>query len=109
MRRKKNEIPYNNKQYSDVSPLTPEEHENILVNLTYDLVEERLRNGTASSQETVHFLKLSSYKERLELEKLEKEVELLRAKTNYFESQELTSEKLQEVLDSLQLYTGESR
>lgn len=106
MRRKKSETPYNSTQYSQEPPINAKEHEDILVNLAFDLVEERLRNGSASSQETVHFLKLGSYKERLEIDKLEKEVELLRAKTIYLESQEQTNEKLQAVLDSMQLYSG---
>jgi len=107
MRRKKLEIPYNSTQYSQEPPRTPEEHEDVLVNLAFDLAEQRFRNGTASSQEVVYFLKLGSSKERLEREKLEKEVELLRTKTSYLESQEQTSEKLQQVLDSLRLYSGE--
>lgn len=109
MRRKKVETPYNSTQYAQEPPITAKEHEDILVNLAFDLVEQRLRNGSASSQETVHFLKLGSYKEKLEMEKLEKEVELLRAKTIYLESQEQTNEKLQAVLDSMQLYSGDRR
>lgn len=34
---------------------TAEERENELTNLAYDLVEQRLRDGTATAAETVHF------------------------------------------------------
>jgi hypothetical protein len=43
---------------------TPEAKENQMISLAMDLVEKRLREGTASSQETTHFLKLATTKER---------------------------------------------
>jgi hypothetical protein len=45
-----------------------------------DLVEERLLNKTASSQETVFFLKLGLQERQLELERLRNENELIKAK-----------------------------
>ena len=39
---------------------TPEAREQQLISAAYDLVEERILNGTATSQELVHFLKLGS-------------------------------------------------
>ena len=50
--------------------LTPEARENQLISIAYDLVEKRLLEGTASSQETTHFLKLGSTKERKEKENI---------------------------------------
>ena len=61
--------------------LDPESRENQLISLAVNLAEEKLRDGTASNQLIVHYLKLGSTKERLEKEKLEKENELLKAKT----------------------------
>ena len=61
--------------------LTPEGRENQLIALAVDLVEQRLIDGTASSQETTHFLKLVSSKAKLEQEKLKLENELTAAKT----------------------------
>ena len=46
--------------------LTPEARENQLIAKAYDLVEQRLDDGTATSQETTHFLKLGSAKAKLE-------------------------------------------
>ena len=57
--------------------LTPEARENQLISMAYDLVEQRLLDGTATSQETTHFLKLGSTKARLEMEKLQKEQKYL--------------------------------
>ena len=61
--------------------LTPEARENQLIALAVDLVEQRLRDGSASSQETTHFLKLASQKNKIELERMKLENELIRAKT----------------------------
>ena len=52
--------------------LTPEARENQMIALAVDCAEQQLRDGTASSQVIVHYLKLGSSKERLEKEKLEK-------------------------------------
>ena len=66
--------------------LTPEARENQMIALAVDLVEQRLLDGTASSQETTHFLKLGSMKNRLEMEKLQEENRLLKARTEALQS-----------------------
>lgn len=67
--------------------LTPEARENQLISLAVDLVEQRLRDGTASAQETTHFLKLASQKNKIELERAKLENELIRAKTQNLRDQ----------------------
>lgn len=57
--------------------------ESQLAALAYDAVEQRIRNGTASAMELVYFLKLGSQTQRLEKEKLEGEIELLKGKVKY--------------------------
>ena len=47
---------------------TPEGRDNQLIALAYDLVEQRLRDGSATSQETTYFLKLAAQREKAELE-----------------------------------------
>ena len=86
--------------------LTPEARENQLISLAVDLVEQRLLDGTASSQETTHFLKLGSTKARLEKEKLEEENKLLRAKTENLESQKRVEELYSEALKAMRDYAG---
>ena len=61
--------------------LSPEAREKQLISLAMDRAEEKLMNGTASSQLITHFLKLGSERERLERERLAKENELITAKT----------------------------
>ena len=60
--------------------LSPEAREQQLISLAVDLVEQRLIDGTASSQETTHFLKLATQKYR-------EDVELARAQREKAEAQ----------------------
>lgn len=86
--------------------LTPEARENQLISLAIDLVEERLRNGTASSQETTHFLKLGSTTARMEKEKLRLETELVKAKTSQINSSESSEKLYSEAIKAFQKYSG---
>ena len=74
--------------------------------MAMDLVEQRLLDGTASSQETTYFLKLGSPKNELELEKLREENKMLQAKTKSIEASEETEKKYQEVIDAIRTYPG---
>ena len=86
--------------------LTPEARENQLIALAVDLVEQRLLDGTASSQETTHFLKLGSMRNRLEMEKLEEENRLLKAKTESIQSQKKSEELFLEAINAFRSYSG---
>ena len=86
--------------------LTPEARENQMIALAMDLVEQRLLNGTASSQETTHFLKLGTAKEKLERERLEKENELLKAKTEAIKSEQKMEELYREAIKAMGIYSG---
>lgn len=87
--------------------LTPEARENQLISIAYDLVEKRLLEGTASSQETTHFLKLGSTKERKEKEKLQEEITLLKAKTENLKSVKRTEELMEEAIRAMRMYSGQ--
>jgi hypothetical protein len=86
--------------------LTPESRENQLISYAMDLVEQRLLDGTASSQETTHFLKLGSTKAQLELEKTRRENELLTAKTEALESSKRTEELMEKAIKAFRSYSG---
>ena len=60
--------------------LTPAGREARCAAYAMDLLEERLKNGTASSQETVFALKMGLQERQLELERLINENELIKAK-----------------------------
>ena len=86
--------------------ISSEAEENQGIALANNLALEQLRNGTASSQIIVHFLKQGSMKERLERERLEKENELLRAKTEALQSEKKVEELYEKALEAMSEYKG---
>ena len=86
--------------------LTPEGRESQMAALAMDLVEQRLRDGTASSQETTHFLKLVSSKAKLEQERLRLENELVAAKTKALANAEEIKVLYEEALKAMRRYGG---
>lgn len=86
---------------------TPEGQENYCVSLAYNLVERRLREGTASSQETTHFLNRGSEKSRLEIQRLEEENKLLRAKTEALQSAKQIEELYSNAISAMRRYSGQ--
>ena len=92
---------------ADMRPgLTPEAEENQCIAMAYRLVKQRLADGSASSQETTHFLKAGSSKARREIERLEEENKLLRAKTKALESAEDMKELYAEAIKAMASYQG---
>lgn len=87
--------------------LTVEGRENQLIAAAYDLAEQRILNGTASSQELTYFLKAGSSEMRLKLKKLEEENTLLRAKTAALEAQVNNEALLERALKAFRSYRGE--
>lgn len=89
--------------------LTPEARENQMISLTMDLVEQRLRDGSASSQETTHFLKLAANKEidELNLKLAQKELELKEAKKQAIYSTERIEALYTNALRAMQRYSGQ--
>ena len=86
--------------------LTPEARENQLISLAIDLVEQRLIDGTASAQETTHFLKLASRKAKLEAERAELENELIKAKTQNLKDQADVKTLYAEAIAAMRRYSG---
>lgn len=98
-------------QSDDYEPLRPslstEGRANQLVALAYNLAEKQLREGTASSQVITEFLKLGSTKNKLELEKLKRETELLTTKAEKIKSEQRSEEVFAEAIRAMQRYNGE--
>ena len=86
--------------------LTPEARENQLISLATDLVEKRLIEGTASSQETTHFLKLATQEAKLKLKILEKQEELISAKIESIKSAQRTGELYRDAIIAMRKYSG---
>lgn len=88
--------------------LTPEGREAQMISLAMDLVEQRLRDGTATSQETTHFLRLATRQSDMERKLMEKELELKEAKTQQIKSQARIEELYTNALDAMRRYSGHS-
>lgn len=86
--------------------LTPEARENQMIALAVDLAEKQLMEGTASSQVITHYLKLGSTKERIEKEILEKQKELIAAKTENLKSAKRIEELYAEAISAMRRYSG---
>lgn len=86
--------------------MSPEAREQQLTSLAVDLVEQRLIDGTASAQETVHFLKLASQKTKLELERARLENELIKAKTQSIRDQADMKALYKDAIEAMRRYSG---
>lgn len=85
---------------------TPEERENQLIGRAVDLAERQLTEGTASAQVISFYLKLGSSRERLEQERIQNEVELLKIKKETLESEKRVEELYREAMDAFRSYSG---
>jgi hypothetical protein len=88
--------------------MSPESRENQLVSLAVDLAEKQLMEGTASAQVITHYLKLGSTKERIEKEILEKQKDLIEAKTQALHSAQRIEELYTNALAAMRNYSGQS-
>ena len=87
---------------------TPEARENQMIALAVDLAEKQLIEGTASSQVITHYLKLATTKEKIEREILEKQKELIVAKTENLQSAKRIEELYSNALKAMQNYSGQT-
>lgn len=86
---------------------TPEARENQLINKAVELAERQLEEGTASAQVITHFLKLATTRERLEQEKLARENELLRARSEALASNGRMEELYSNAIEAMRKYNGD--
>lgn len=87
---------------------TPEARENQMISLAVDVAERQMREGTASSQVISHYLKLGSTRERLEQQRLLREVDLLEKKAASMESAKRIEELYADAIVAMRSYGGEN-
>jgi hypothetical protein len=85
---------------------TPEAREDELAAHAYDLAEEQILEGTASSQVITHFLKAGSRRERMEQMRMEHEIELMQVKKEQLEGQKRVEELYISALEAMRSYSG---
>lgn len=93
------------------TPLPPpattlEGREDQLIAAAMDLVERRISEGTASAQETVHFLRLGSVRNQLEQDKLRHENEVLQTRVKEMESRRSSEDLYARALAAMRGYQG---
>lgn len=87
--------------------LSPEARENQMISLAMDLAEQQLRDGTASSQLITEFVKRGAIKSRIEQEILERQKELIEAKTQTLQSAQRVEELYSNALNAMKKYSGQ--
>lgn len=85
---------------------TLDSRENQLVSYAIDLAEQQLLDGTASAQVITHYLKLGTTRERLEKEKMELELELIKAKTESYKSAKRIEELYANAMNAMKSYSS---
>lgn len=102
MAKKKTQEDFSNKR-----PATsPKDQEDELINLAVRLAEKQLRDGTASTQVIVHYLKLGSTRGMLEQEMLENKTKLVKAQTESIQASKKNEELYENALKAMSLYSG---
>ena len=89
-----------------VPDVTDNQRERRLCDLALTAVEQRIKDGTASSAELVHFLKLGSERYKYEQEELKWKTELLRAKTQALDEAKKSAADYEKVIEALTHYGG---
>lgn len=85
-------------------PTSPEAQQARIENLALALIEERMLDKTASSQETTLFARSATRRGRIEELRLEHEIELLKAKKTQIESQEELQNMFRDAIQAMGNY-----
>lgn len=86
--------------------ISTDAREKQLISLAVDCAEQQLRDGTASSQVITHFLKLATKEKELELQILERQKELISAKTEAIQSSKKIEELYEKAIKAMATYNG---
>lgn len=78
-----------------------------LIAAAFDLVERRLRDGSASAQETVHFLRMGTNNQKLVEEKLRRENLVMEARIEEMKSRSSGEELMGKALAAFRGYSGQ--
>ena len=93
-------------RYIEPPASTHEGRDAQMIDLAYACAEQRMRDGTASSQEIIHFLRLATEKTKLEEEKLRHETALLETKQHAIDAAESSNVDYANVIAHLRRYKG---
>jgi len=94
------------KKTKQAPSLSPEVRMNQMISLAFDLLEQRLLDGTATSQEVTTLIKHGTRKSKLENQKLESEIELANAKATNLKSVEDIEALYRDAMKAFSGYQG---
>lgn len=86
--------------------LSDDARKSYLTSLAMDLIEQRLLDGTATSQETTYFLRYGSKEADLKEEILEAQRDLYAAKAEALRSQQRSEELYEKAIAAMRRYSG---
>lgn len=86
--------------------LSDDARKSYLTSLAMDLIEQRLKDGTATSQETTYFLRYGSKEAELKEKILESQRELYAAKAEALRSQQRSEELYEKAIEAMRRYSG---
>lgn len=86
--------------------LNPDDREQQIANAAMNLAEQQILDGTASSQVITHFLKVASQRERMEIERLREENNLLKAKSEALKAAQDIKELYADAIKVFKGYQG---
>jgi hypothetical protein len=95
------------KKTKTAPPLTEEGREKRLIDKSLTEAERRIEAGTVSSQVLTHFLRLGTERERKEMQILEEEIALKRARTEAYQSTVKLEELYAQAVRAMSEYAGE--
>lgn len=95
-------------RHTILTSTTPEGMEQELILMAYQAAAERIANGTASSQEIVHFLKQGSRRERYEEEKILRDIDLQEAKKGALDETSKLEELYTNAIAAMTEYQGKN-
>lgn len=87
---------------------TPEVREMQIIAAAYDLAEQRIRDGTASDTLIRELIKLGSPKERIERDILDRQRDLITAKTEALRAQKSMDELYADAISAFKSYRGDN-
>jgi len=85
---------------------TPDGREKQIIADAMDLAQQQILEGTASAQVVTHFLKLGSSRERLEQTRIQKDIELIKAKQDDMVSRTRSEELMVQAIEAFRSYSG---
>lgn len=86
--------------------LDPNDRFDQLVSLAVDLAEERLRDKSASNQLISEIIRYGTAKEKLQKEKIEREIDMLKAKAEALTAQKTSMELYDKAMRAMAEYAG---